>query len=321
MKAIDLIVPCFNEEECIDLFYQAVSDVFTKQLPNYAWRILFVDDGSSDHTLEKIKSLSETRGSNQIAYISFARNFGKEAAIYAGLENSTADYIAVMDVDLQHPPGLLPKMVKCLESGEYDCAGARRVSRCGEAPVRSMFSSLFYYVIHYITKMDFVPGMTDYRLMKRDVVDAIVSLHEHERFIKGIYAWVGFRTKWIDYENVERSVGKTKWSFKGLWGYAKSGIIAFNVEPLRGIIWLGVFVVIASLVYFFRVLYQTTNGLRKWTDSITLILLLLFFSGVIITTLGIIGEYIARVYLEVKNRPIYICRESNLQKEKVQKHG
>jgi glycosyltransferase involved in cell wall biosynthesis len=217
-----------------------------------------------------------------------------------------------MDADLQHPPALLIEMFRLLESGEYDCAGARRVDRQGESRIKSFFSSRFYNVINWVTGMHLVPGMTDYRLMRREVVEAIVSMREKERFTKGIYSWIGFRTKWIEYRNVERAAGESKWSMKGLWNYAKSGFIAFAVAPLRGVIYLGMITVLVAFIYAVRVLVQAFSGARVWQDTTTIILLLLFFSGVIITILGIIGEYIARVYLEVKNRPIYITRETNI---------
>lgn len=314
MKRLDVIIPCYNESSCVSLIYSSIERVFSNHLKKYDWNVIYIDDGSSDNTLFEIKKLAGIYGTDKVKYLSFARNFGKEAAIFAGLENSTNDYVAIMDADLQHPPELLAQMVEALEGGEYDCAAARRVSRTGEAPIRSAFSRAFYHVINWATGMKLVPGMTDYRLMTRNVVNAIVSLREHERFIKGIYSWVGFKTKWIDYENVERAAGTSKWSFIGLWDYAKSGIIAFAVTPLRGVIWLGMIVVLVSLVYGISVLHSTLVGIRLWTDSTTVILLLLFLGGVLITVLGVIGEYIARIYLEVKDRPIYVKKETNIIK-------
>lgn len=312
MKQIDIIIPCYNESSCVKLIYSALEDVFNKHLLDYDWSVIYIDDGSTDNTLSEIKDLYSIVNKGRVRYISFARNFGKEAAIYAGLENSIGDYVALMDADLQHPPALLVQMVATLESGEYDCAAARRTSRKGEAPIRSTFSRMFYHVINWLTGLQLVPGMTDYRLMNREVVNAIVSLHEHERFIKGIYSWVGFKTKWIDYENVERAAGNSKWSFNGLWNYAKSGIIAFAVTPLRSVIWLGMIVVVISLIYGITVLHSTISGVREWKDTTTIILLLLFLGGVIITVLGVIGEYIARIYMEAKNRPIYVAKEIKL---------
>ena len=311
MKKIEIVVPCYNEAECIKLIYQEISKVFQSELKQYEWSMIFVDDGSSDHTLNEIKALVADEGEEKVKYISFARNFGKEAAVFAGLEKSTGDYVALMDADLQHPPELLVQMAKTLEDEKYDCAAARRVSRNGEPLIRSMFSRTFYHVINWATGIGLVPGMTDYRLMKQSVVKAVVSLRERERFIKGIYSWVGFSTKWIEYENVERVAGESKWSFRGLWNYAKSGFIAFAVTPLRGVIWLGMLVVLASFIYGIMVLSSSLSGARIWKDTTTIILLLLFIGGVVITILGVIGEYLARIYMEVKNRPIYIEKETN----------
>ena len=314
MKKIEIVVPCYNEAECINLIYRKISEVFRNEGMQYEWSMIFVDDGSNDHTLDEIKKLVVDEGKDRVKYISFTRNFGKEAAVFAGLEKSRGDYVALMDADLQHPPEILVQMAKVLEEGKYDCAAARRVSRNGEPPIRSMFSRGFYYVINWATGMHLVPGMTDYRLMKRSVVQAVVSLRERERFIKGIYSWVGFSTKWIEYENVERAVGKSKWSFGGLWNYAKSGFIAFAVTPLRGVIWLGMVVVLASFIYGIMVLNSSLSGARVWKDTTTIILLLLFIGGVVITILGVIGEYLARIYMEVKDRPIYIGKETNIEK-------
>lgn len=314
MKTIDIIVPCFNEEDSVRVFFNEINNVMTDFADRFSWKIIFIDDGSSDGTMREIHALRHTENIERVNYISFARNFGKEAALYAGFENSSADYVIVMDADLQHPPALIPEMIETVEEGEFDCVGARRVSRKGEGIIKSLFSSAFYYVINWATGMNLVPGMTDFRIMKRNVVDAIVSMHERERFIKGLYSWVGFRTKWIEYENVERVHGKSKWSFKSLWNYAKSGFIAFAVTPLRGVVYLGMLVVFASFVYGVRLYWMSVTGLRPWQDTTTIILLLLFIGGTIITVLGLIGEYIARIYMETKQRPIYIARESSLEK-------
>ncbi len=312
MKNLDIIVPCFNEKDSIVPFMNAISGVIGN-LNIEKWKVLFIDDGSSDGTLDEIKTtLSDSLFTEHVSYISFARNFGKEAALFAGLQNSTADYVVVMDVDLQHPPEMINEMVRVIENEDYDCVGARRVSRKGEPFIKSALSSGFYHVINWVTGMDLVPGMTDYRIMKRRVVDAIISMPERERFIKGIYSWVGFKTKWIEYENVERMYGTSKWSIKGLWSYAKSGFIAFATTPLRGVIYIGMLAVLASIVYAIKLLCATLSGVRPWQDTTTIILLLLFIGGIIITVLGIIGEYIARIYMEVKGRPIYIEREKKM---------
>lgn len=315
MKTIEIIVPCFNEEECVHSFIESISEVMDALDKDYDWSIVFVDDGSYDKTLEVIKSYisEEQRNAEKIKYISLARNFGKEGAMYAGLEKSTADCVIVMDADLQHPPKLIPEMLEVLENEDYDCVGTRRVSRLGEPFVKSVLSRWFYHVINWITGMGLVPGMTDYRAMKRKVVNAIVSMSERERFTKGIYSWIGFRTKWIEYENVERSHGVSKWSIKSLMSYAGSGFIAFATTPLRGVVYLGMIVVLMSFIYGIKLYIQVKSGSRIWYDTTTIILLLLFIGGVIITILGLVGEYIARIYMEVKGRPIYIERETNIK--------
>ena len=310
MKHIEIVVPCFNEEQCVEAFYGAVSDVLNT-LPKYTYSVLFINDGSKDKTLEEIRKLEDEHGSEKIKYISFARNFGKESAIYAGFENSTGDYIVLMDADLQHPPVLLPQMVSELEKG-HDCCGARRVSRKGEPFIRSLFSQEFYRIINSVTAMNLVPGGSDYRMMTKQMVDAIVLLSERERFIKGIMSWVGFDTVWIEYNNVERFAGDSKWSFWGLVRYAWHGFVSFATTPLRAAVWLGLVLVFASFVYAVSILYYTFKGVREWQDTTTLILLLLLIGGMIILLLGVIGEYMARIYLELKGRPIYIAKESNI---------
>ncbi|MCR4590110.1 MAG: glycosyltransferase family 2 protein [Lachnospiraceae bacterium] len=318
MSSIDIVVPCFNEEASIRPFFQEIEKIFASIPKDLRWRILFIDDGSSDGTMNEIKGLLSEHGEAKVGFVSFARNFGKESALYAGFRNCDADFVIVMDADLQHPPALIPKMMEKLEREDLDCVGARRVSRKGEGVIKSFFSSAFYYCINWATGMGLVPGMTDYRIMKRSVVSAIVSMQERERFIKGIYSWVGFRTGWIEYENVERVHGKSKWSFKSLWNYAKSGIIAFAVTPLRGVVYFGMLVVMVALLYGLNLYRMASTGLRPWQDTTTIILLLLFLGGVNITVLGLIGEYIARIYMETKQRPIYIERERCVDNKKGQ---
>lgn len=314
MKTIEIIVPCYNEEACVELFYARVCEVF-QQLKDYRFIITYIDDGSRDKTLEKIKKLAEAAQEGKVQYLSFSRNFGKEAAIYAGFSNSTGDYVALMDADLQHPPELLIKMLDAIEKEGYDCASARRVSRKGEPPVRSTLARAFYHLIGKVTVIDLVPGSTDYRLMKRQMVEAIVAMPESERFTKGLYAWVGFQNKWIEYENVERAAGKTKWRFGGLVRYAYSGFISFATTPLRGVIYLGLMIVLASLI---AAIYLFVTALGGGADTRTgyasLMIVILFLGGVIITILGMIGEYLARIYMEVKNRPKYIEKESNIER-------
>lgn len=314
MKKIDIVIPCYNESKCVELIYDALNELFSNELKTYDFGILFIDDGSQDDTLEHIVKLTNIENSN-VRYISFARNFGKESAIYAGLENADGDYVALMDADLQHPPRLLIEMIHAIEDEGYDCATARRVKREKESRLRNFLSNSFYHVINWATGMRLAPGMTDYRLMKKQVADAIVSMREHERFIKGIYSWIGFSSKWVEYENVERADGDSKWNYKGLWNYAKTGIIAFAVTPLKAVIYFGFFVIGISFIYAIRLFIMAKMGIRPWQDTTTIILLLLFLGGVIILLLGVIGEYLARIYMEVKNRPIYIAKEKKLESD------
>lgn len=314
-KTIELIVPCYNEEKCVSLFYHRIKEVF-EEISDYDFVITFVDDGSKDHTMKEIKRIAATE--TRIRYISLSRNFGKESAIYAGLSKSLGDYVALMDADLQHPPELLKEMLVAVEEEGYDCASARRVSRKGEPFIRSMFSRAFYHVINHITVIDLVPGSTDYRLMKRSVVEAIVSMTERERFTKGIYAWVGFKNKWIEYENVERVAGSSAWNFWGLVRYAYSGFLAFATTPLRGVIYFGMIITLVSIIWAVKIgigALRTPYAQRNGYSSI--MILMLFLGGVIISILGMIGEYMARIYMEVKNRPIYFARETNIGQEKV----
>lgn len=313
-KTIELIVPCYNEEKCVSLFYNRIKEVFV-DMQGYDFIITYVDDGSKDHTMDEIKQTVRVADAGKVQYISLSRNFGKESAIYAGLSNSKGDYVAVLDADLQHPPELLKEMLVAIEQEGYDCASARRVSRKGEPIIRSIFSRAFYHIINHITVIDLVPGATDYRLMKRNVVQAIVSMSESERFTKGIYAWVGFKNKWIEYENVERVAGKTTWNFWGLVRYAYSGFIAFATTPLRGVIYFGMLIILLAVIFSLKIwiaALKTPGAERNGYASI--MILILFLGGVIIAILGMIGEYMARIYMEVKNRPIYFMRDSNIEK-------
>lgn len=312
-KSIDIIVPCFNEEKCINLFYDSVAKVFSEKLKDYKYSILFIDDGSKDKTLERIREIVQYGEKGQIRYISFSRNFGKESAIFVGLSKTTGDFAVVMDADLQHPPDLLPEMLRIVDEEGYDSCAARRSNRKGEPIIKSIFSRTFYHVMNNMTVIDLVPGSTDYRVMTRQMADAVVSLSERERFTKGIYAWVGFKTKWLPYENVARVAGTSKWSFRKLFNYAGSGIIAFATTPLRGAIWCGMMIIVVAFGY---ALYTAINALAHpelTTGRATIILIMLFLGGVIIALLGMIGEYLARIYMEVKQRPIYIIKDSNLE--------
>ncbi len=309
-KHIEIIVPCFNEESCVELIYQVIHNM-AKTIKAYKISILYVDDGSKDHTLQNIKEICKKADLNEIHYISFARNFGKEAAIYAGLKSSQADYIALMDADLQHPPELLADMIKGIEEG-YECCGARRVNRNGESWIRSTFSTIFYKMISKMTAIQMDQGTTDYRLMSRRFVDAVLSMSETNRFTKGIFAWVGFQTKWVTYENVERVAGSTKWSFSGLLRYAVNGLMSFATAPLRGAVYLGFFVMLLAFVYGIMVFVSALNSDGARTGYASLMFVLLMLGSIIIFLLGVIGEYLARIYMEVKKRPIYIAKEEKL---------
>lgn len=310
MKHIEIIVPSYNEQACVEPLYESVKAVFDT-MKDVSYSILYVDDGSRDDTVKRIQELEKKVGSDKIKYISFARNFGKEAAIYAGFSKCEGDYIVLMDADLQHPPELIPQMYEAMQEG-YDCCGARRVSRKGEPPIRSFFSKMFYRIINKVTTMNLVQGGSDYRMMTKQMVDAIVSLSERERFIKGIMSWVGFDTKWIEYENVERVAGESKWSFAGLARYALNGFIAFATTPLRAVVYLGSLIVAISFIYAIYIFASNVGADVERTGYASIIVLILFFSGVIIMILGIIGEYMARIYLELKQRPIYIEKKSNI---------
>lgn len=309
MKTLDIIVPCYNEAECVEAFYHGVEEALRDV--EVEWSIIYVNDGSKDDTLPAVKALADSAGEARVKYLSFSRNFGKEAAIYAGLSHAQGDYTVLMDADLQHPPALLPQMLAAMEEG-CDCCGARRVTRQGEPKLRSALSRLFYKLINRVTEMQLVQGGSDFRMMTREVVQAVVSLQEHERFTKGILSWVGFRTKWIDYENVERVAGTTKWSFGGLVRYAVSGFFAFATAPLRLAVWIGILTAaisaVCAVVFFILALHR--SGPR--TGYATIVLLIMFFGGLIVFLLGVIGEYLARIYTEVKKRPLFIVNDTNI---------
>ncbi len=309
MKLISIIVPCFNEEAVLPLFYDAASEVL-KQLP-MDYEIIFVDDGSSDRTLEEIKRISAN--DKNVLYVSFARNFGKESAMFAGFCNCHGDYVAIMDADLQDPPSLLPSMIEYLDSGEYDSVATRRSDRKGEAPLRSFFARKFYKIINRYSDADIMDGARDFRLMRREMVEAILAMGEYNRFSKGIFGWVGFRTKWIPYENVERAAGETKWSFWKLFRYAMEGIISFSQAPLSIASWMGsAMTLISFLAILFIIIRRLVFGdpVAGWASTICIIV---FIGGVQLLILGIIGQYLAKTYLETKNRPHYIIRESNFE--------
>ena len=307
-KLCSCIVPCFNEEEVIPLYYEEMQKVRKQEEGKIDFEIIFIDDGSKDKTLEVIKKLSEQ--DECIHYVSFSRNFGKEAAMYAGFEHANGEYVVTMDVDLQDPPHLIPEMIRCIEEEGYDSVATRRVTRKGEPPIRSFFARRFYGLINKISDADIVDGARDFRMMKRDMVNAILSMPEYNRFTKGIFGWVGFKTKWIEFENVERAAGETKWSFWKLFRYALEGIIAFSTVPLTIVSLIGVIVcIIAFLFLLFVVIRATIFGdpVAGWPS---LICVISFLSGFQLLGIGVVGMYLSKTYLETKKRPIYIKKES-----------
>lgn len=308
MKKISIIVPCYNEEKTIPLFYKEVKKLYNLK---YDFEILFINDGSKDKTLEVIKKHAEK--DKNIKYISFSRNFGKESAMYAGFEHSTGDYIAVMDADLQDPPSLLPDMLKYIEEKDYDSVATRRVTRKGEPIIRSFFARLFYKIINKISKIDIVDGARDYRLMTRQMVNSLLELKEYNRFSKGIFGWIGYKTKWIEYENVERVAGETKWNFWKLFLYSLEGIIGFSTFPLVLSSLFGLlFCFIAFLLIIFVIVKTLVFGdpVQGWPS---LVCIIFFVSGIQLFCLGIIGQYLSKTYLETKNRPLYLIKDTNIK--------
>ena len=305
MEKCTIVVPCYNEEEAIPLFYEATNEAL-KDMP-LEIEYLFVNDGSRDKTLDVLRELSEKDA--RVHYVSFSRNFGKEAAMYAGLKESTGDYVAIMDADLQDPPELIPGMYESIIEEGYDCVATRRVDRKGEPPIRSAFANMFYFIMHIIAKVDMVPGARDFRLMKRTMVDAIVDMGEYNRFSKGIFGWVGFDTKWIPYENRKRVAGKTKWSFFKLFQYSIEGIVAFSTAPLVWSSLIGMFfclLAFAALIFLFVRALVFGDPVSGWPS---LACMITFFAGIQLFCFGIIGMYMSKTYLEVKGRPIYIVKE------------
>lgn len=306
-KKITLIVPCYNEQEALPIFYKEATKVAEKL--EYDYELLFINDGSKDETLNILKGFANK--DTHASYISFSRNFGKEAAMYAGFCNADGDYVAVMDADMQDPPALLPEMLKILESGEYDSVATRRINRVGEPYIRSWFARRFYSLINKISDVDIVDGARDFRLMKREMVDAIVAMGEVDRFSKGIFGWIGFKTYWMPYENTERVAGKTKWSFWKLFKYAIDGIINFSDSPLNIAMWIGAFMVAIAFLFLILIgvgLFCLGKSLVSWELIICVILLV---GGIQLCCMGIMGQYIAKNYVESKHRPHYIIAETN----------
>ena len=309
MEKISVVVSCYNEEKALPLFYEEMERVRKKDFEGIVeFEYIFVNDGSKDNTLKIIKELNQK--DPKVRYISFSRNFGKEAAMYAGLEAAEGDYVTLMDADLQDPPALLKQMYDAIKNEGYDSVGTRRVTRKGEPPIRSFFARMFYKIINKMSNIEMVDGARDYRLMKRQVVDSIISLKEYNRYSKGLFSFVGFNTKWIEYENIERVAGETKWSFWKLFKYALEGITAFSTTPLIISSILGlIFCIIAFLAIIFIIVKTLVYGdpTAGWPSMACIIV---FVSGIQLFTIGIIGQYLSKTYLEVKKRPIYIIKET-----------
>lgn len=307
MKKISIIVPCYNEQESLPLFYEEITRV-ASQMKQVTFEFLLVNDGSRDQTLEIARTLAKK--DKRVRYLSFSRNFGKEAAMYAGLENATGDYVAVMDADLQDPPKLLMEMYDLIQKEGYDCVGTRRVTRKGEPPIRSFFARCFYKIINKMSKVEMVDGARDFRLMTRQMVDAILSMKEYNRYSKGLFSFVGFETKWLEYENIERVAGETKWSFWKLLLYAMDGIIAFSTAPLSIAVFVGILFCIISFIMILVIIIKTLcfgDPVGGWPSMVCI---MFFLSGIQLFCVGVIGAYLSKTYLETKKRPIYIVKET-----------
>ena len=310
---MSVVIPCYNEEKSIVNFYRKFIEVYENNLKkehDLFYELIFVDDGSRDNTLNILKDLAGD--DENVKYISFSRNFGKEAALFAGLRKSKGDYVVTMDVDLQDPPSLLPRMFDSLLNEDYDSIATRRVSRKGEPMIRSFFARGFYRFFNFISRIDLVDGARDYRLMTRQVVDSILELNEYNRFSKGIFNWVGYKTKWMEYENIERVEGESHWSLWSLFKYSIEGIVAFSTVPLSISTLLGIIFSIVSFIFIILIVLKRLlfgDAVQGWTSTICIILLL---GGIQLFSIGILGKYLEKVYAESKNRPAYIIKEDNL---------
>ncbi len=310
-KLLSIIVPCFNEEQALPFFHEEAVKVL-KQL-DVDYELILVNDGSEDKTLEIMKQLSLK--DKKTVYLSFSRNFGKESAMYAGLCNASGDFVGFIDADLQHPPILMKQMLEALKTGKYDCAACRRVDRTGDSKIRTWFSRMFYKIINMISDAQMVDGAGDYRIMTREMADAVISMSEYNRFSKGIFSWVGFKTYWIDYENVERVAGTTSWSFWGLVKYAIDGIVNFSNAPLDLASFFGLLTTFFAFIYLLFILIKYAifgDPVQGWP---TIVCVILIMGGMQLFALGIIGQYIGKTYMEVKNRPHYIISDSNKKKD------
>ena len=308
MEKISIVVPAYNEEESIPYFYEEINKEF-KELKQEL-ELIFVDDGSKDKTLDVIKGLTKDK---RVKYISFSRNFGKEAAMWAGLNASTGDYVTIMDSDLQDPPSLLKEMIRLIKEEGYDIVGTRRVTRKGEPVIRSFFARMFYKIINKMSKVEMVDGARDFRLMTRQVVNSVLSLKEYNRYSKGLFSFVGFKTKWLEYENIQRVAGETKWYFWKLLLYAIDGIVAFTTIPLTIAIAIGFIFCLIAFIMIIVVIVKTLAFGDPTTGWPSLACIIFMVSGIQLLCIGVIGEYLSKMYLEVKNRPIYIVKESNME--------
>ena len=308
MDKISVIVSCYNEEESLPLFYREMERVRKQDFEGVDFEYIFVNDGSKDKTLQEMKELRKK--DKKVRYISFSRNFGKEAAMYAGMQAATGDYVTLMDADLQDPPSLLRQMYDLIKNDGYDCIATRRITRKGEPPIRSFFARMFYKIINKMSDVEMVDGARDYRLMTKQMVDAIVSMKEYNRYSKGLFSFVGFETKWLEYENVERVAGETKWSFWKLFKYAIEGITAFSTTPLIISSIIGLIFCLVSFILIIVIIIKTLTLGDPTSGWPSLVCIIFFVSGIQLFSLGIIGQYLSKEYLEVKNRPIYIIKET-----------
>ena len=313
MKKISIVVPCYNEEEAIPLFYEEINKT-SKEIKDYDFEFIFVNDGSKDNSALIMKELAKK--DKRVKFIDFSRNFGKEAAMYAGLELSSGDYITTMDVDLQDPPSLLPEMIKGITEEGYDCVATKSTSRNGYSFLRKIFTRWFYRIIAKISKTEMVAGARDYRLMTRQMVNAIINMKEYNRYSKGLFSFVGFKTKWIEFENQERIAGTTKWSFWKLFSYAIDGIVGFSTAPLIVSSIIGVLFCLISFIIILFIIIRTLIFGDPTSGWPSLACIIFFVSGVQLFCIGIIGQYLSKVYLEVKNRPIYIIKDTNIKDKK-----
>ena len=307
-KLVSITIPCYNEEEALDVIYPAIVEAMAP-VENFDFELLLVNDGSKDGTLDKMKALAEQ--DSRVKYYSFSRNFGKEAAIYAGLSNAKGDYVVMMDADMQDPPALLPEMIAKLETGEYDCVATRRVTRTGEGAIRSFGARMFYKISRKMTNIDIADGARDYQMMTRQMVDSVLSLTEYNRFSKGIFEWVGYRKTWLEFENVERAAGETKWSFWKLVLYSLEGIINFSSFPLTVSSYVGMLMTALSFVAIIFIVARKLifgDPVDGWASTVCIVT---FVGGIQLFCLGIMGQYLAKMYSEVKNRPRYIIQETN----------